>query len=502
MKKLLFLVALTVISFRPARAAILVDSTACPGGVVTACPSGQTFNTAGGAVTTTTNSFSTTKGEQFLILVGTTGSGFSGSVTASGGSFSYGPVQIATVQHGGTGYTGAFTARSSAALTSVTFSAVNANSSVNHTAILVIPFASPAIIGAYTTNNGSGTVATLTLNNVLNSSMVFTAVADKNSSTARTPAAGSSTILDSTDVTTNSDAWFAVASTPSSTGSVTLGYTAPSVTFNQYSQVSIEVVDSTITTSPDQLACPQASFTLLANCPQAVGTTSPLTTNGFSTIAPVELICVSVAQTGTISTSTSITDSGISKSIGWTRVLQSNRLAVINTELWCAVTSAAVSTQTITATFTGSGSNSTSLKVVPYLYARTSALPTNFVGANGTASPVVSITPAASGSMLQGVFSYSDTNNFPSQTSTPAAWISAIAQGNSVGCSFTEHATSQSTSANIIGITAPSTASWAAGFMEIPVANSAPTGPANSGLFGFWGSLDLRAAPLSAKTLW
>ena len=492
MKRLLL--ALALLAAMPCRAAISIDATACAGGVASACPQGQTLNTAGGAVTTTTGSFSTSKAGLLLIMVGTTGGGFSGSVTSSGGSFSQPITQLTTVQHGGQSYAGLFTAFSSAALSGVTFSAVNSNSSVNHTAIVVIPFSSPVVLGQQINNNGIGTAETLTSTNILNASLVFAAFSDKNSSTARTPGAGTSTVFDSQDATTSTDVWFAVSTTTSTGGTVTLSASAPAVVNNGWSSFNIEAMDATVSTAHDPLACPLNSSSAaspLTNCPQATGTTATsLTTTSFSTIAAIELICVVTQQYGVGTTAVAITDSGITKSTTWTKIGSSAGSTTQEGETWCAVTSAAVSSQTVTATFTATSLILTDLIVAPYLYANTSALPTNYVPANNTSGAATAIiTPIASGSMAIGSFAYLSGTG-PTVTTTPQAYAVAISSDYVSHTMLGEYAWANGTSAETIGVSAPTSLLWSGQLTEIQVAVQAPSGPVNSGMMGFWGALE------------
>lgn len=483
MKKLLLALLIAL----PCHAAIQIDTAACAGGVASSCPQGQTLNTAGGAVTTSTGPFSTSKAGLVLILVGTTGSSFSGSVTSSGGTFSQPITQLVTIQHGGQSYAAVYTAFTSAPMSSVTFSAVNGNSSVNHTAVVVIPFSSPVVLGQQINNNGTSTAETLTSTNVLNGSLVFAAFSDKNSGAARTPGAGTATIFDSADATTSTDVWFAVSTTTSAGGSVTLSSTSPAVANNSWSAMNIEAMDATVSTAQDPLACPLngiSSANPLANCPQALGTTgSAITTASFSTIAAVELICVAAQQYGVGTASVAITDSGITKGTAWTKVGSSAGSTTQEGETWCAVTSAAVSSKTITATFTATSLILTTMGAVPYLYAKTSALPTNYVAASGSSGvATATITPVASGSMVMGSFAYLSGTG-PTVTTTPQAYAVA---GNTDSVSHSmlgEYAWANGTSAETIGTSAPTSLLWSGQLTEVAAATATPppSGPGNVG---------------------
>ena len=478
----------------PCKATITIDGTACAGGVVSACPTGQTLNTAGGAVTTTTSSFSTSKAGQILVMVGTTGGGFSGTVSVSGGSFTLPLTQITSVQHGGQTYGAMFTGVTSAALSSVTVSAANGNSNVNHTAVSVIPFASPVVLGQEVNNSGAGTTATLTSTNLLNDSLVFATFSDKASSTARTPAAGTTTVFDSMDATSNTDVYFAVTSTPITGGSATLSYSAPAVTFNGWSSFNLEAIDASLNAAQDPNACPlnggQSATNLLINCPVGQGSfATTVTSSSFSTVTPNELICVEVQEVGVGVSTIAISDSGITKSTAWTKVGQSTSTTIQRSEVWCAVTSAAVSSNTITATFTATSLTFTNIGVIPYAYSQ-HTIPTNYVAANGTSGNAsVTITPALTGSQIMGSFTY-NTSTGPTVTSTPQAYAWNLNSDFTTYYLFAEYAWATGLSAETIGVTAPTSTVWSGQMAEVGPLVAAPSGPANSGMEGFWGSLD------------
>ncbi len=122
----------------------------------------------------------------------------------------------------------------------------------------------------------------------------------------------------------------------------------------------------------------------------AIGTVAGTVTSvSFSTSAAGLLVAVVTAD-GTTSTSFpfSITDSGISKSVAWTRAISNpltSNSSLAGQEIWYCVTSAAVSAQTVTATV------SASLKPWMSVYSISGAPSTSPIGATAATAPATSV---------------------------------------------------------------------------------------------------------------
>ena len=491
----------------PAQAAITYDSTACSGGTLTNCPHATVTGGVATTLTVTTSSFSTAAGETILILLeGAAQSGATGltwgTPAFSGGSFTVTPaVLISNTQACSTGSARvcvpAFYAVSSAALSSVTVSAtltaVGGNAQAGQ--LQVIPVSSKAVLG---NSCYSHAVTTLTCTQIgwsKQASIVIGGFADGSVSAARTAAAGSTIAFETDDATDGVTLFTAYLTTPLVTYTqASIGSSSPSVTSNSSSGAFIEIVDATVNAGLDQAACPPG-YSLAPmefnQCKSVAGTTATsITSPAITTVASAELICATTAQQGVGNSATAITDSGISKSTGWTKVGSCSNTTTNDSEIWCAITSTALAANTVTATFTATSVASSAMEVFAFQYAKNSALPSNFVCNTGTSgAATLSITPAANGSVvLESGADTADTTTRTLTTAPPAG------QGRSgtgaTGFVWVEGAWTVGTSAASIGTSAPTSTLWALAGVEVQPFVAA-TGPVNSGMFNWWGLLDM-----------
>lgn len=290
--------------------------------------------------------------------------------------------------------------------------------------------------------------------------------------------ANAATTIDVTKVfTTNVSSYGMGHSTAltSGPGAVTIGATN---TYDFRAAASVEINDATFSGPiPDIAACTTGLF---PSCPQSNGTTATsLATASFSTTNAIELICTVSAQQGVGNSATAITDSGITKSTGWTKIGGCSNTATNDSEIWCAVTSAAVVAKTVTATFTATSVASSTLVVVPFSASET-ILPTNYVCATGTSGAAsVSITLAsATSSVLE---SGADTASTTARTATANATILNPKAGLT-GFVWDEFSTPGVTGSTAIGTTAPTSTLWGLGAMEVLLSNPSsntcvPSGP-------------------------
>lgn len=504
MRYLLGLLAALCIAL-PAQATITYDSTACSGGTLTNCPHATVTGGVATTLTVTTPSFSTAAGETILILLegaaqaGSTGLTW-GTPTFSGGSFTIAPsIAISNAQACSTGTVSVcvpvFYAVSSAALSSVTVSAtltaVGGNARAGQ--IQVLPLSGRAVLGNSCFTHAVTTLTCIQTGWSKQASIVIGGFVDGSSSASRTAAAGSTVAFETDDATDGVTMFAAYLTTPLVTYTqASIGSSSPSVTNNSSSASFVEIVDATVNAGLDPGACiPGYSGANMEfnQCKHTGGTTATaVTTGAFSTVAPVELICVTSAQQGVGNSATAITDSGISKSTGWTKIGNCNNSTTNDSEAWCAITSAALSANTITATFTATSVASSAMEVYAFQYAKTTALPSNFVcntGTSGAAS--LSITPAVNGSVI--LESGADTADTTPRTATttPPAGIGSPLNGTT-GYVWVEGAWTVGTSAASIGTSAPTSTLWALGAVEVQPFVAA-TGPVNSGMFNVWGLL-------------
>jgi hypothetical protein len=199
-----------------------------------------------------------------------------------------------------------------------------------------------------------------------------------------------------------------------------------------------------------------------------------LTSGAFSTTSASELICVTSAQQGSGLTGVTVTDSGISKSVGWTLIKSCTHSTRTYAALHCAVTSALVSAQTVTVTCAGSPTVGSSVLEVHPFFSSQLALPTNSVcatGASGVAA--ISITPSGAGSgiLMAGSNGANNTNATP----ITSPYFSYIGPQRSLfspaGNAWLQAFSAQVASALTAGTTAPTITDWALAGMEVMVSD-------------------------------
>lgn len=243
---------------------------------------------------------------------------------------------------------------------------------------------------------------------------------------------------------------------------------------------------SSISVGPDQTACPTPSTIPAAGplsvCPNAGGATTAtaITTASFANSKAIELICVSAAAQGVAITGVTISDSGITKSQGWTLIKSCTNGTTNYAAEICAITSAQISAKTVTATFTATTMASSELVVAPFVTSET-VLPTNGVCATGLAGvATLSITETALGTLVLEAGTDTADQTARTPTTSPIAYIPKSVAGSVAGIVWGENAWANSSvgSSVAVGTTAPTSTHWSLVGSEIllinPVVASTP----------------------------
>ena len=442
-----WLAALAVLFFSSAvNAAITYDSTACPTGIGS-CP--YVAATAGAALTltATTASFSTggntTAGyPELIIIIGSAVS--SGSALAVGTPvFSSGTFPLAINGHSECvanvcAYSAAVYASGSLSGVTVSQTYTVSTGTVIDVSINVFPVSSKAIAygGSYADTGTTGLVGTI---RIPGSAVLLGAFADGKLGTTRTGLSGS-LINQTLDATTPSAMYTmsGITTAGSYNNNTNLGASTPALTTLNWAGDVISVLDATLYVAYDPAPGLLRNTSSGYSGQSKTGTTALTETTGpLTTIYSNEVVCAHVSMVGTGLTTgmIAITDSGITKGIGWTQVGSScftNTTGI--TELWCATTTAKVAAKAVTATIAPAASPTNfGMTILAFLYA-SSAFPTNTACNAGTSSAAtVTVSNLKAGSFVQTEFNYTIASIGPTlvDTNTNLWRLWNAQQGNS-----------------------------------------------------------------------
>lgn len=221
---------------------------------------------------------------------------------------------------------------------------------------------------------------------------------------------------------------------------------------------------------PDTTACTGG---VVSACPHATGTTATTITSGsFSTANAVELLIATTAAQGVGTSATTVSASGGSFSTSFTKIGNCSNGSTTDVEVWGAVTSAALTTVTVSATFTATSVASSALTVVPFSASQTT-LPSNFTcGTGTTGAATVSITTSALTSSVFGAGA--DTANTTARTPLTRNTI-VNPQAGVTGTVWNQFQLPGAAGATTFGTSAPTSTLWDIIAVEVATANAVAT---------------------------